>query len=1050
MVSPTAEQGNVHPLDLPDRARRQLPLNLVTILVGYLLLATAFSLATPILEASDENSHLAAIWNITAGHGLPILTPRDRGKVLVPAQEAGQPPLYYLVVAAVTFWIHFPSPTSAMTVNPYPDIGHPDWSGWNKNLVVHTAAEDFPWHGLSLTVHLGRFVSLLFGGITVTLVYMLAGTIAPNRPDVQTLATALTAFNPMFLFIAASVDNDALAVLLTTTVIVLLAKMISDGRPSPRRELVIGVVVGLALLTKLSAGTVALPAAAVFLWLAWRRHSWRNALRAMVLLGLPLLLIDGWWIARNWALYGDPTGLNVFLAVAGRRETPLTLAGMVAELPGVWTSFWGVFGIFDVLLPHWYYVFTDVLGFAALGGLFLARRRRGAALSRRSFDVLLLGWLAVEAVLLVRWTSLTLASTGRLLFPALASTSIFFAVGLAELARRVGAVIAAALAGVLWLGAGVALPLAIIPAYAEPAFVPAAALHPTTPSGVQYGGLSLVGVSLPEGAIQPGAVLPVHLSWWKRSALSQNLALSVQLHGPDRTLIARTDELPGGGKVLTARLPTGLGWEESVPLRIPATAPAPFLGSISVYVYPINDPDHRVAATTAAGQDLPDPVVATREVRRSIPSVQLTVLPQPVHVTFGGRLTVTSVNIPAQVQAGTVLNVGLQWLAQQAPAGNFATVLTGRDAGGRPAFTLAALPHAGLLPTTDWVSGETVTDTLAAPLAAQLSPGTYTLSVGLVDLTTGSRLPTADGASEAPIGRIAVVAPVQNDMVQTVAPDLSYGALRLLQVTVPKGPLTPGEQVPVALLWRLEDRAAQDLAASLQLRGPDGVLIAQRDVQPGGAVATTAWLPEMEISNVVTLTVAPAAVAPSLGILAIYVYPANHPDRPITAVTAQERPDAQPVVARLVLRPPPGHQILPPSLPLQPNVVFGQTVRLLGAAVPGHVAPGGRLTIALQWQAVTNPPAAYTVFVHALDAKGQLAFQFDGQPHGGALPTTDWVADQVVADTLTIPVPVGMPAGSYSIVVGLYRVQTLARLSLPDGQTQYPLATVLVGPAGGA
>jgi len=55
-----------------------------------------FSLATPILEASDENSHTAVVWNIAAGHGLPVLALTDRGKVLVPAQEAGQPALAFL------------------------------------------------------------------------------------------------------------------------------------------------------------------------------------------------------------------------------------------------------------------------------------------------------------------------------------------------------------------------------------------------------------------------------------------------------------------------------------------------------------------------------------------------------------------------------------------------------------------------------------------------------------------------------------------------------------------------------------------------------------------------------------------------------------------------------------------------------------------------------------------------------------------------------------------------------------------------------------------
>ncbi|GEM_PF-242631 len=1045
-----AEIHPAPPVASPLRSGHGLPISLLGILVAYLVLAAAFSLATPILEASDENSHTAVVWNIAAGHGLPVLALTDRGKVLVPAQEAGQPPLYYLVVAAATAWIHFPSPAGGMLPNPYSDIGHPDQQGWNKNLLIHTPAEDFPWHGLSLAVHLGRLVSILCGAITVTLVYALARIVAPGVEAVHALAAALTAFNPMFLFISASVDNDAPAFLLATVVIVLLARTITDDRASLPRELAIGGVVGLAVLTKLNAGAIAAPAAAVFLWLAWRRRSWRSAVRALAILGLTIALIDGWWLLRNWALYADPSGLSRFLAIAGHRTPPLTFQELLAELPGVWISFWGVFGIFDVLLPQWYYTLADLLGLAALAGLLLAILRRSTLFPRRAPGMLLLGWLALEAVLLVRWSSLTLASTGRLLFPALACTSIFFAVGLAELARRARALSVAAISALLGLGAALALPLAILPAYAQPLFVPAAELRPNTPVGYRYGNLDLVGASVSERVVQPGSVVKVQFTWVKRGATQRDYAVSVQMHGPDRLLIARTDELPGGGKALTSQWPAGMGLQEAVPLRLPSTVSTPFLGRISVYVYPVNRPDERVTATSDAGQELSDPLVGAVEVRGSGPPIQPTALPQPVHATFGGRMEVTSVQVPAQGSAGELLAVGVQWRAAQAPGGNFAAVLTARSPDGQPAFTLASVPHDGLLPTIDWVAGETIADTLTAPLSARTPPGIYTLGLGLVDLSSGARLATADGTAEATIGHIVVVAAGPGNQAQTLEPDLVYGGLRLLRITVPGTPIASGEQVPVALVWRVEHRLAQDEASSIQLHGPDGVLLAQQDVEPGGSVATSSWLPGLEISNVVTLSVAAGAPAPSLAILSISVYPQQHPDRPITAESRQGQSGSLPVVARLALRPTSGQVALPPPLPLQPNAVFGGTIRLLGADVPARVVAGTLLVIPVQWQTVSSPQADYTVFVHALDSHGSLAFQFDGRPHAGKLPTTDWVAGQVVTDSLTIPVAAGTPPGAYRLMVGLYQLQTGARLPLADGQTEYPLSTVTVVAPGGA
>ena len=39
----------------------------IAILAAYLVLATAYGLATPILEAGDENWHEAAVWQIKIG-----------------------------------------------------------------------------------------------------------------------------------------------------------------------------------------------------------------------------------------------------------------------------------------------------------------------------------------------------------------------------------------------------------------------------------------------------------------------------------------------------------------------------------------------------------------------------------------------------------------------------------------------------------------------------------------------------------------------------------------------------------------------------------------------------------------------------------------------------------------------------------------------------------------------------------------------------------------------------------------------------------------------
>ncbi|MCL5946803.1 MAG: hypothetical protein M1298_02120, partial [Chloroflexi bacterium] len=476
----------------------------------------------------------------------------------------------------------------------------------------------------------------------------------------------------------------------------------------------------------------------------------------------------------------------------------------------------------------------------------------------------------------------------------------------------------------------------------------------------------------------------------------------------------------------------------------------PFLGRLPVLVYPEYLPDQRIPATTASGRSLGDPVVEAYTVRDTTPLPTPTPLPQRAGIIFGGRLVLTSVGVPAQVPAGGILQVATQWSVEKPPDGSYAVTLIGRDSHGYQLFAVTSIPHGGLLPTSDWVPGEVIEDTLNVPLSANVPPGQYNLDIRLVNLRTGVYLGVDGGAPEAHIDHIAVVAATPANRVQSVDPQLTYGTLRLTQVTVPAHPLAPGEPFTVTLLWHVEQRAAVREAFSIQLRSPTGTLLAQRDLQPGGTIPTPEWRSGLNVSNVVTLRVVPDAPSPSLALLSVYVYPRGHPNQPFHAQTVTGQPEPQPVVARLVVRSSGGQTPLPAPLPLRANVTFGQTIRLLSAAVPDHVEAGKSLDITLQWQAVRNPTADYTVFLHALDASGRLVFQLDARPQSGKLPTNDWVADEVVADHLAVPVPPSTAPGTYQIVVGLYQLQTGQRLLLGDGRSTYTLTHVTVVRPGGS
>ncbi len=94
---------------------------------------------------------------------------------------------------------------------------------------------------------------------------------------------------------------------------------------------------------------------------------------------------------------------------------------------------------------------------------------------------------------------------------------------------------------------------------------------------------------------------------------------------------------------------------------------------------------------------------------------------------------------------------------------------------------------------------------------------------------------------------------------------------------------------------------------------------------------------------------------------------------------------------------------------------------------------GDQLNLTLQWQALAQPPHAYTVFAHVLDAHGQQVGQQDNMPVRDQSPTSCWAPGEVVADPYAIPVTAGATE-PFTITVGLYRGDTGARLPRSDTQ----------------
>jgi hypothetical protein len=120
------------------------------------------------------------------------------------------------------------------------------------------------------------------------------------------------------------------------------------------------------------------------------------------------------------------------------------------------------------------------------------------------------------------------------------------------------------------------------------------------------------------------------------------------------------------------------------------------------------------------------------------------------------------------------------------------------------------------------------------------------------------------------------------------------------------------------------------------------------------------------------------------------------------------------------------------------NYSFGSALRLAGYSLRnGSLVPGDVLQLDLYWQAVEQPDRNYTVFVHVLDESGQTVAQRDAMPRDNTLPTTQWPIGEVIDDTLLVPLPPDLPAGAYSLALGIYYWETMEKLPVggPDGES---------------
>ena len=327
---------------------------LALLLLAYFFVAGLFAINTPDWQAPDEPAHYNYVRQLADGR-LPIIEAgdydQDYQSLVISSRfdpkytvdtfqyEDYQPPLYYFLQTPV-FWL----------------------SG-----------------GL---LHPMRLLSVVLGAGVVILAYFITRKVLPGRQWLALTAAAFVAFLPQHVAMLAAVNNDSLAELLIAAILLLLVsiaimKRIEREKPASEAELgstgpqkmpsnwqllLLGFLLGLGFLTKVTVYIMVPVVGLVLLWIYW--GSWRSLLKAaLIVFGVAGLIGLTWWV-RNLVVYGgfDILGTAAHNAIViGQPRTidwiaTIGLGGMLrAFAQTTFQSFWGQFGWMGVVMPSWVY-----------------------------------------------------------------------------------------------------------------------------------------------------------------------------------------------------------------------------------------------------------------------------------------------------------------------------------------------------------------------------------------------------------------------------------------------------------------------------------------------------------------------------------------------------------------------------------------------------------------------------------------------------------------------------------------------------------------------
>jgi 4-amino-4-deoxy-L-arabinose transferase-like glycosyltransferase len=727
---------------------------IVPLLVAFIILAIAYSVTNPLHEATDELRHYRFVRTIATTGQLPV-----QGQELCRSQSH-HPPLYYALGALATFWIDTgrdlcdTPPENPFWAYRYWEVGRD-----NKNQFLHGQDETFPWNGEALGVQILRGINILLGAAVVWLTWASGRVIWPDRPAIAIGAAALVAFNPMFLYMSGSINNDVIAAFSGSAILFACLYLLHDpGGLRLRWGLILGTLFGLALMSKSNLAVSIIFIELVISWAAWRKNQgWQWVIANLLIIAIAGL-IAGWWFLRNLSLYGDLTGFSAVTELWGARDPTESFALAISELPYAWSTLWGRFGFGQIPLPHAIYNGLLILTGIGLTGAILGFFRSAARSVKVSLAFLALYVLLFFLVLFGYMLVSPAGPNGRFFFPALSALALLIFFGLVQwileirdginkfrarnrnlkpAATKDGAVVGLTTLlvtlGMLGLSL-VALLGYLSPAYAKP---PSIGSNEAIPNevNVRFDTLAtLLGYELNTDMVKPGEPIDIDLYWRVDAKPPGDYLLFVHLTNEEGAIIAQRDTHPGLGNYPSSQWEPGQRFKDSIRLYLPETAYSPVNATLSIGLY---DPlAFRLAVSAEDRTPLGD----------SFQLGEVEIVPQSGSYTnsqsqnFSDEIKLIGYEYDRlEASPGDTIKVDLHWEALADVMSDYTVQVRLLDGSSRIWAEADNRPVEGRSPTDSWTLGQIISDTHNLTIPKDTPDGTYLIDIALLNNETGTR-----------------------------------------------------------------------------------------------------------------------------------------------------------------------------------------------------------------------------------------------------------------------------------------------------------------------